>query len=355
MTPSYRIIPTEIYTLILECIDASDHPTLLSLTTSSRALQSEAERILYRDIDTVPRSVQKRVAFVRTVATCPRVARLVRSYSHQNLALPDDHEFWTLLPPAMRAFVNLKKLHVRAHPRSGETAHMSMLFKCTFQLTHLSWSAQVRDQPDLYTLLSAQPLLQSLRVDSHWESSGSPPLLPSMLPNLQSLSGTYNTLRAFSPGRQITTFYWRSAVEEIFRSAIDPSNFQYLHTLTLGILPDELPFSGISPHLPNLIRLHIIDTEPEHLRCLHQITTLEHVRLSADWDVVPRFFHGEDFRELTTRLFSELSRLLIVDRDLSSYDAEGSYERWERASAEPVTVEKRLYLRSEPFHAVAEW
>jgi hypothetical protein len=78
-------IPVELYRPIVETI--SDRNTLLSLLLASRHLSTEAERILYHNMEwdddnskSSDSDVVSQTLFFRTVIDCPRVARLVWRY-----------------------------------------------------------------------------------------------------------------------------------------------------------------------------------------------------------------------------------------------------------------------------------
>jgi hypothetical protein len=105
-------IPLKLYCPIVETI--SDRNTLLSLLLASRHLSTEAERILYRNVEWGSKSSYSYVVsrtqtlFFRTVIDCPRVARLVWRYHYcSNMFIADDDPYWTLFPVALRALVNM--------------------------------------------------------------------------------------------------------------------------------------------------------------------------------------------------------------------------------------------------------
>ncbi|KAF9000347.1 hypothetical protein BDZ89DRAFT_699404 [Hymenopellis radicata] len=127
-------IPLELYRPIVECV--SDRRTLLSLALSSQDLNVEAERVLYRTINNV-HDVQSYTHILRHLTSCPRVARLVR-HIHFILRsyVGDDHEFWQLLPTALRSLPNLKTLVFRG---VGECRAAQLPSDCAFQLEYLDW------------------------------------------------------------------------------------------------------------------------------------------------------------------------------------------------------------------------
>jgi len=315
-------IPLELYRPIVKTI--SDRNTLLSLLLASRHLSTEAERILYHNIERD--DVVSHTLFFRTVIDCPRVARLVWRYHFFSILLiVDDDPYWTLFPAALRALVNLKELEFRKYGRAP-TAHV--LRGCTFQLVSLIWECN-DDENELSVFLAGQEVLERLCVDYWGRECAGPPT--SALQNLSFLDGTSGAIRTFLPGRTITRLRWHPYYgDPVLDVASISSALRNLYVLALDGPDTLLSLSTIVDYLPNLRFLELIGYRPTDLLSIHRLPHLEGL-------VISRPIPSEKRQDLVIRLYSETKSLLFIDIHDSS-DIPGGYQRWYRDSTEPVQV-----------------
>ena len=261
-------IPLELYRPIIETI--SDQNTLLSLLFASRHLSTEAERILYHNLEWGDSDVVSQTLFLRTVIDCPRVARLVWRYHFvsYSLLIIDDDPYWTLLPVALRALVNLKEL---GFGRLGRvpTALAHVLRGCTFQLVSLIWECY-NDENELSVFLTGQEALEQLRVNWRGECAGPP---ASALQNLSCLAEWSGTIRTFLPGRTITRLRWFPSFNDShpdFIASIS-SALRNLHVLALYGPDIILSLSTIVDYLPNLPFLELVGHRKTDLLSIHRL------------------------------------------------------------------------------------
>jgi len=324
-------IPLELYRPIIETI--SDRNTLLSLLLASRHLSTEAERILYRNVewgdDWKPSDsdVVSQTLFFRTVIDCPRVARLVWRYRFSSdKFIVDDDPYWTLFPVALRALVNLKELGYRRLGRAP-TAHF--LRGCTFQLVSLIWECY-NDENELSVFLTGQEALEQLRVIWREECAGPP---ASALQNLSCLALFSGTIRTFLPGRTITRLRWQPNFDEPLPDIIASisSALRNLHVLALDGPDIILSLSTIVDHLPNLRFLNLNGhRETDDLLYIHRLPHLEGLVIS--WST----WSEKSCQDLVIRLYSESRSLLFIEIYVDSIGISSGYRRWYRDSMEPV-------------------
>jgi len=320
-------IPLELYRPIVETI--SDRNTLRSLLLASRHLSTEAERILYRNVEwgdywkSSHSNVTSQTLFFRTVIDCPRVARLVwRYHSWSNKFIVDDDPYWTLFSAALRALVNLKELEFERF-RNAPTAHV--LRGCTFQLVSLIWECY-HDENELSVFLTGQEALQQLCVIWREECAGPP---ASALQNLSCLAERSGTIRTFLPGRKITHLRWFPKFDEPLPDiiAIISSALRHLHVLAL-VGPDTLlSLSAIVDYLPNLRFLELNGDRKTDLLYIHRLPRLEGLVISmSPW-------LEKSVPDLVIRLYSESRSLLFIE---ISSGFPHAYRRWYHDSMEPV-------------------
>jgi hypothetical protein len=314
-------IPLELYRPIVETI--SDRNTLLSLLLASRHLSTEAERILYHNIEWDNWDVVSHTLFFRTVIDCPRVARLVwRYYCFSNIFIADDDPYWTLSAAALRALVNLKKL---GYGRGGRSPAAHVLRGCTFQLVSLHWICH-NDENELSVFLTGQEALEQLRVNWGEECAGPP---ASALQNLSCLAGTAGTIQAFLPGRTITRLQWHLEFNDPLPDIITSisSALRHLHVLALVGPDTRLSLSAIVDYLPNLRFLEVRGHRPTDLHSIHRLPHLEGLVISMSIPPKQR-------QDLVIRLYSESRSLLFIE--IQDWGFRGGYGRWYRDSMEPI-------------------
>jgi hypothetical protein len=323
-------IPLELYRPIVETI--SDRSTLLSLLLASRHLSTEAERILYHNMEWSDSDLVSQTLFLRTVIDCPRVARLVWRYHFVSCLIINDDRYLTLFSAALRALVNLKELGF-GRLGFGPAAHV--LRGCTFQLVSLIWEC-CNDENELSVFLAGQEALEQLRVTNWREECAGPPA--SALQNLSFLAGTSGTIRAFLPGRTITRLRWHPDFDEPLPDIIASisSALRNLHVLALYASDTILSISAIVDYLPNLRFLELKGHRETDLLYIHRLPHLEGLVLSMPpWSKKP----FPDLVNVVIRLYSESRSLLFIEIEADRRLRTGygsSYQRWYRDSMEPV-------------------
>jgi hypothetical protein len=317
-------IPLELYRPIVETI--SDRNTLLSLLLASRHLSTEAERILYRNIEWGD-AVLSQTLFFRTVINCPRVAQLVwRYHFFSNSLIADDNPYWTLFSAALRALVNLKELGFR---RIGPAPAAHVLRGCTFQLVSLYWECH-NDENELSLFLAGQEALERLYVVWGRKCAGPPACA---LQNLSFLAGTSGTIQAFLPGRTITRLRWYPYFgDQVPDVASISSALRNLHVLALDGPVAHSSLSTIVDCLPNLRFLELVGHRETDLLYIHRLPHLEGLVISMS---IP----SEECQDLVMRLYSETKSLLFIDIFVvNSGNIPNGYQRWYRDSTEPVRI-----------------
>lgn len=257
-------IPSELYRPILTQIDVHDRKTLRSLALTSQLLNNEANRLLYRNFVSIS-NIDRHVLFFRTVVSSSRLAKLVESYKMDygpNHLLDIAHPWWSLLLPALKALVNLKILSFSTFAgRPG----IGLLKDCTFQLISLDWGNSAT-LAYLYPFLISQPSIRYLHIgslDRGRIGNVPPPHPPQILQNLQALSGDYDIISKFLPGRELSSLRWSPSspysdvpIQE-FISGSDA--LSHVHTFTFG---GRNPlFSAVAPQLVKVVRLHLINPQ----------------------------------------------------------------------------------------------
>lgn len=196
-------LPCELYReIVWNFQDVSDRPHLLALALVNSAWREESQRMLFRsmcDVYDEPYSRLRRdcVAihsrFLQTILAYPtRLSQLVRSYAQIYLIHTDhskrsrykvkrclkiqvgqggrdpEHRLWQLTLQALPLLTNLKELSLEPMFTHGWLTAASVLSRCTFQLTYLSWGHAITcDNGEVERfLLQNGSHLQHLEADS---------------------------------------------------------------------------------------------------------------------------------------------------------------------------------------------
>lgn len=222
MTMADAKMPTELNRLVAEQV--ADRSTLHSLSQVSRAMNAEAQRVLYHDVE--DSNPETHTLFLRTVTTRPQLARLVRRYSYDADVIDD--AIWDLLSIGLRSLTGLKDLCIRAH--GGLHVAQSLLQDCTFQLERLCCTSY-GDEIAFASFLVKQPTL--VHLDIHWRPELCDLVPPHALPNLTSVVGGYGTMLQFLPGRKVTHLGWTPGFDYDMISAPVSASLGHLLSLSL--------------------------------------------------------------------------------------------------------------------------
>ena len=329
-------IPLELYHLIVKTI--SDWNTLLSLLLTSRHLSTEAEHILYHNVEwddddskSSDSDVVSQTLFLQTVIDCQRVTQLVWEchFVSHHLLIVDDDPYWTLFPMALCALVNLKELEFRNY---GQAPLAHVLRGCTFQLVSLYWDC-CHEENELSVFLAGQEVLEQLCVD-YWRGKCAGPPAPT-LQNLSFLAGTSGTIQAFLPGRTITRLRWCPYFgDQVPDVASISSALHNLHVLALDGHYAHFSFSIIVDCLPNLRFLELVGHWDTDFLYIHQLPHLEGLIISMS--IPPEL---EQRQDLVIRLYSETKSLLFINiYVVNSFNILSGYQCWYCDSTEPVQI-----------------
>ncbi|KAF8647832.1 hypothetical protein AX16_006522 [Volvariella volvacea WC 439] len=241
VSPVHRItIPNELYRQILQFL-AGDLKTLCAVAQCSRLLQAEAEWRIYSNLKfEVDYFADRRRLFgmlLHVVDKVPHHAKLVHSwemlfseYGSTTITSALEAEY---VVEALKTMDNLKVLKVL-----DEQGHLTLRpsdllvdlqnSETKFQLEEFGWNTHIEDPESFFGFLRKQNKLRKLDVS--WPAPGVRPYFsprkvsssrdyspqpmqdiaipPDVAKDITHLVGTYNTIRAFLPGRPVTDLTW---------------------------------------------------------------------------------------------------------------------------------------------------
>lgn len=351
------ILPAELYRLIVDEVDHEDRTTLVSLSSTSRPLKLEADRVLYRNFVNV-QNAKTLVLFCKTVIACPHLASLVQYYKlhcYTILDVKSGHEFWQLLPLALQAFTKLKRVHIEMIRLS--TPFTYVLHDVKFQLTHLHWGCRL--EAEFIPFLSQQHALRSLHVMFY---EATPHIPSSALRNLHTLSGDRAAITTLLPGRNIEVLEWiipQRVPWDLPPLPLHsvPSESRRIHTFTAIVGLGWETLLKLSPDLqqmPNLRRFYLHGTAPLiDLHILSHLPLLEHFKFTKTYTIIPPTIRtllslsGREREQNITEVFSILPNLRTLDVDVSERTSHGrnmrwAFERWSRGASKPLLLEQCL-------------
>ncbi|KDR80033.1 hypothetical protein GALMADRAFT_136594 [Galerina marginata CBS 339.88] len=207
------LLPPELLRLIMEYL-TSNRRALYALTLASKALGSEATRLLYSSMTASDGKLH--VRFLSTIHRFPaELAPLVRVYHlptrHSNTGGQKD--IWNLILTCLPLMVNLKELafHKIIGSPSKIFPPLGDGFQAPFQLDKFSWNESNRSSNETYeaqalSFLETQPELTQLHWTSHRNLILTLPV--NVCSKLKRLEGSTNAIRAIIPSRSITELHW---------------------------------------------------------------------------------------------------------------------------------------------------
>jgi hypothetical protein len=185
-------IPLELFSYILQNIQ--EKRTLCPVARTSRSLQHEAERLIYRDISIV--GLNGIISFCKRLFASTRLPRYVTSLSLTAQIMPNPLRatFDRLLSQALKRLTNLRSLHfiIMSSPRFP----ISMFGGCTFKLIVFKDTFSSMSK-DLSPFVANQDKLR------HLEFSGGPFPYP-FAPELAVLNANCGTALALLRNRPVT-------------------------------------------------------------------------------------------------------------------------------------------------------
>jgi len=300
-------IPLEIMSLVIE--EVEDIQSFVGLSQTSKPLQIEAERHLYRSL--TGGDGTKRYKCLSSIKKCPRRAKYVRVYHDHSVAHKQHRSMWKLIEKTLPLMVNLKDLAFRYIIGGGPH---TVIFprKYAPRLEKFTWS--VNASSDYYEERNGRPFVaQALKFLEgqtqlkylHWQPSpyAEPNPKPSTLtlvPHLDTLIGDIETIQTYLPGRDsITTLQLftglgtRSFGRHFLGETFDRLSTQLKRLKYLSIQPlserfwvgyDEFYHYGILRHIapylhsletlriPSLTELEIVSCSMK--KCFSNLTSL---------------------------------------------------------------------------------
>ena len=203
-------IPPELYRPIMEYI--FDKPTLQSLCLSSKIVQPDAERLLYRNFAEYGTSIN--ILFLNTIASNRRLAALVKEYRCWVYFQDNKSPAWKLLESGLHNMVNLKSLDFVSAVVG--TMRAELILHAPFQLEKLVWRCH-SDQDVLEEILVKQRNLKVLylREDSYTTRLGRQ-FHAEACPNLHTLAGNSYAIVDILPGRRVKEIGWEQCRKTLF-------------------------------------------------------------------------------------------------------------------------------------------
>ncbi|KAJ3817477.1 hypothetical protein F5880DRAFT_54578 [Lentinula raphanica] len=328
--------PVELYRPVVGYV--RDRDTLRTLLLTSRHMNVEAEWSLYFRFDNV-HNVKTQVLFLQRIVDCPRVARIVNSYRFEidwRTNFDNDHIFWTLLPQALRAMVNLKTLQFRTN---GGMPRLGLLDGCTFQLEHCLWHCH-SDEIQMQRFLQTQHRLKSLSMGG-WNSDRFPaPTNHSEQPDLKELCGSYGVIHAFLPGRDVTYVRWVPDLDDPWDTSTGmdteglAASFQKVKFLRLGGYFMRPHLCSISTNFTSLVFLEVMGYDDKEDASVFALPSLKMLRISVRWGLNKVAITNPS--ERTEELFAGSKSLEFVDiEEEPTYKGNyriPRYSRWKRGS-----------------------
>jgi len=253
---------------------------LFSLTVTSKAFQSEAERLLYSSV-TKCRDVARHTLFLTSINTVQRLPPLVKEYEIYSVVDRErDAILWGLLESALNKMINLKVFKFRE--LSGQPS-ADMIFYAPFQLETLYWGSYYDEEP-MRIILAEQKNLKALRLEC---SRGTTPYSLDACPNLTSFWGNRYSIGALLPGRKIINLSWAPDAGDSFKSPVLGLEMELSQIKIMS-------FGGYfrRPSLKKIAHMLTSIEVFELVGCREEVCSLN---LSSDFDINTFWTSGERF------------------------------------------------------------
>ncbi|PPR00142.1 hypothetical protein CVT24_008944 [Panaeolus cyanescens] len=206
---SIHDLPVEIFPTILRFLQG-DYQSIIALTTTSKTIASEANKLLYRDITRWPANRERHTKFLTTIIASPELGLAVHSYSIV-VASTDLDPFFELLHSGLKVMNKLQHLTIEDLVVSHymPNTHLTrVLTGGSFSLKSFHWLCRSDENP-IAEFLATQHDLEELTIS--WHSVWRKRILPDMCadvdastcPRLRRVCGEIGTLKMFLPGRNV--------------------------------------------------------------------------------------------------------------------------------------------------------
>jgi hypothetical protein len=220
--------------LIAKSIEADLGPNdLCALSRTSRSLQWEAERHLYRHL--LVRNVSQTIKMCKRMSSSPRLGKHVRSFAvtmmeQRHYPTPIIfYTFFTLISSSLQNMTQLKRLDLLFCNRFGPVPSKFLSIFChrfRFELVHFETDSQV--DRNAISFFRQQPSIQSLRLSSLYPHHSERLVIPpASLPNLTILeAGAELVNLLLRPSRPLTHVMIRYCRRSFLQNIVP------LHTIT---------------------------------------------------------------------------------------------------------------------------
>ncbi|TFK72660.1 hypothetical protein BDN72DRAFT_957166 [Pluteus cervinus] len=285
-------LPLELYHHIIGFIAHEEIRTLRSLALVSRSLQPEAESHLYHTLRFSNRKLPD--ALLRALISSSRRASYVRRIWIRVSVCNS-----LLLRDALQHLFNLISLSLEGYRPIDKI----LLSSCHFpRLEAFEWVG-LDDESVYMKFFEAHPQL----LDVHVEWPGATVVTPNILPNVRTVSGSWNSLRMLLPGRKITKVK-ADAGEGVVRRPTEKGPFPSVHTFfCVGSIPIPKVLE-LFPHV-EVLKLQTICITADIVPQLCQAQFLTDLTLGGQ---LGKRVYQIDRIDLAERLFDSCARLKSV-------------------------------------------
>lgn len=271
-------LPPEIMGVVIRHLE-NDRNALCNLCLVSTSFLSEAQRVLYRDINVAG----GKDALVNSgwLISFPRAAELLNTLIKRNRALAThvrrlyhhnyyyNQYYWGLIKQSLQLMTNLKSLIFT----SVDLRVLGLFDDCTFRLEVFGCDWSCRDNElrhDMTRLLSSQLNLTSLYIWGFWHSNESFPEAHNF-PNLGALAGDRRTIESILPGQSmVTQLTWIPSEDEDCSTPplMITTELSRIRILALGGDYERPDIRFFLPYLPSLQILRLYGDSPNVSRLI---------------------------------------------------------------------------------------
>ncbi|KAF8889424.1 hypothetical protein CPB84DRAFT_1785547 [Gymnopilus junonius] len=318
MSPSPRF-PTELFRSVIEHFDpVDDRPALCNLSSTSRLLRLEGQRILYDRVSFAHEDANNAIKFFTTILASPeRLALLVKACIIECVDLRRGQELFIC---ALKAMVNLTTLHLQPIICTAPTGYCQ---RYPFQLENLFVGFKGYDE-DLFTVfLPSQPRLKRLEMDTLLPPPGFQLIQDSVCQDLVVLVGDWDVVEVFLPGRHIISLMLMPSEDDECRGYFLPTSVEDL--------------SREFNHLLHFsCRIHIcLHSMIHHLRSLEILELLSPTLDVSTLVSLPTItFPPEQAAKKLDKMFSTCEMLQWIDLEVGTdlLRRDKIFHRWNRSS-----------------------
>jgi hypothetical protein len=253
-------LPTELIRPILHHI--ADPAPLAALCLSSKLLQSEAQRTLYRSPTQFTLRPPQHIRLLKTLVHNALLAALVKGYHVPSTMGSLKAAAWTLLRAVLPLLTNLTEFAIIV---CSEEIKVLPMDRVVCQLETLAW-IEVDSEPSgiFPRWLATQKALKKLK----WICRSAITLPPGAVPKLVSLEGNFHVISALLPGRNIKRLHW---VADLAWKGCSPKerlkgiscDLRKLESLSFESQYNAVDYHSVVEHLASLRFLELVGDHHE--------------------------------------------------------------------------------------------